>query len=39
LTESTIWAEALSWWRIQSLGQHSGIFLHITSHNHFIIST
>jgi hypothetical protein len=25
-TESALWAEALSWWRIQSLGQSSGLF-------------
>jgi hypothetical protein len=24
LTESTLWVGALSWWRIQSLGQSSG---------------
>jgi hypothetical protein len=26
LTESTLWAGALSWWRIQSFGQSSGLF-------------
>jgi hypothetical protein len=27
LTESALWAGALTWWTIQSLGQSSGIFL------------
>jgi len=39
LTESALWARALSWWRIESLGQSSDLFLCTASHNHFIIST
>jgi hypothetical protein len=37
-TESTLLAGVLSWWRIQSLGQRSGLFLHTASCNHFNIS-
>jgi len=33
LTESALWAGALSWWRIQSLGQISGLFLRTASRN------
>jgi hypothetical protein len=39
LLDSTLWAGALSWWRIQSLGQSWGHFLHKASHNHISIST
>jgi hypothetical protein len=38
LTESALWAGALSWWRIQSMGQSSGLFLRIASRNHYSIS-
>jgi hypothetical protein len=34
-----LYAGALSWWRIQSLGQSWGIFLRIASCNRFSIST
>jgi len=38
LTESALWFEALSWCRIQSLDQISGLFLLTASSNHFNIS-
>jgi hypothetical protein len=34
-----LWAEALLWWRVQSFGWSSGLFVHTASHNHFNIST
>jgi hypothetical protein len=39
LTESALWAGALSWWRIQSLDQSSGLYLPTASRNRFSIST
>jgi hypothetical protein len=39
LTESALWAGALSWRRIQSLGQSSGLSLRTVSRNSFNIST
>jgi hypothetical protein len=39
LTESSLGAGALSWWRIQSLCQSSGNFLRTASRNCFHIST
>jgi hypothetical protein len=37
LTESALWSGALSWWRIQSLDQISGLFLSTPSANRFSI--
>jgi len=38
LTESTLWAEGVSLWRVQSMGQSSGLFLLTASHNRFSFS-
>jgi hypothetical protein len=34
----TLWGGTLSWWRIQLLGQSSGLFLLTASHKCFSIS-
>jgi hypothetical protein len=38
LLDSALWAGAVSWWRIQSLGQSSGLFIRTASRNCYSIS-